>query len=89
MSVRVQPGARRTGLVGRFGDLPKVALAAPPVDGAANDELVRFVSAELGVRARDVRVVTGLRSRTKRLSIQGASDAAVERLFGPSTDPTA
>lgn len=72
--VRVQPGARRTGFAGWFGDHPKVAVAAPPVDGAANEALVAWLAAFLGVRVRDVRVVGGAASRTKRLDVAGLDD---------------
>ena len=46
--VHVQPRAKRSEVVGRHGDAIKVRLAAPPVDGAANEELVRFLAEALG-----------------------------------------
>ena len=79
LHVRVQPGARRTGFAGWFGDHPKVAVAAAPVDGAANEALVAFLARELGVRARDVRLVGGASSRTKRFSIDGLDDDELQR----------
>lgn len=72
--VRVQPGARRSGFVGWYGDHPKLAVTAPPQDGAANDEVVRLVAQVLGLRARQVRIVGGATSRTKRLEIDGLSE---------------
>lgn len=80
LHVRVQPGARRTGFAGWFGDHPKVAVAAPPVDGAANDVLVAFVAEALGVRRRDVRIVVGGAARTKRLEVDGLDDAAIDSI---------
>lgn len=80
LHVRVQPGARRTGFAGWFGDHPKVAIAAPPVDGAANDVLVAFVAEALGVRRRDVRIVVGGAARTKRLEVDGLDDAAIDSI---------
>lgn len=74
LHLRVQPGARRTAFAGWFGEHPKVAVAAPPVEGAANDALVEFVARELGVRRRDVRIVVGSASRTKRLDVDGFTD---------------
>ncbi len=67
--IRVQPGARRNGFVGWYGELPKLAVAAPPVDGAANAEVVSAVASALGIRPRRVRIVGGESSRTKRLEI--------------------
>lgn len=75
--IRVQPGARRSGLAGWFGDLPKVAVTAPPVDGAANEEVIRTVAGCLGLRPRQVRLVGGAMSRTKRLEVDGLTDAEI------------
>lgn len=69
--VRVQPGARTSGLVGWYGDLPKLAVAAPPVGGAANAEAVRVLASLLGVPRRSVRLVGGAASRTKRFEVDG------------------
>ena len=54
----VQPRAKQTELVGWHGDAIKVRLKAPPVDGAANEELVRFVTERLGVSRSAVRIVS-------------------------------
>ena len=75
LAVRVQPGARRTDFAGWYGDLPKIAVAAAPVDDAANDEVVAFLARRLGVRARSIAIVGGRRSRTKRIAIEGLDDA--------------
>ncbi len=48
-------------------------LAAPAVEGRANDELIRFLAAELGVRRGDVQVVAGGHSRRKRLRVTGVT----------------
>jgi uncharacterized protein (TIGR00251 family) len=74
LHLRVQPGARRTAFAGWFGEHPKVAVAAPPVEGAANEALVAFVARELGVGRREVRIVVGRASRTKRLEVDGLTD---------------
>jgi uncharacterized protein YggU (UPF0235/DUF167 family) len=60
-------------------------VAAPPVDGAANDELVRFLAKRLGVPASSVRVVSGMTGRRKLVEIDGISAArARELLLGSS-----
>ncbi len=73
--VYVQPRSSRTAVVGTHGDAIKIKLQAPPVDGAANDELIRFVAKALGVPRTSVRIVSGLTSRRKRLTIDGLSTA--------------
>ena len=82
-SVRVrvyaQPRASRTEIVGRHGDALKVRLAAPPVDGAANDELVRYLAKQMGVAASRVRVLSGAAGRTKIVAIDDVDTAAVRR----------
>jgi uncharacterized protein YggU (UPF0235/DUF167 family) len=79
--VRVQPGARVTKWVGWFGELPKLAVAAPPVDGAANAAVIEALAALLGVRPRQVRLVGGATARTKRFEVSGLSDAELDARF--------
>jgi uncharacterized protein (TIGR00251 family) len=69
LSLHVQPGARRTALAGVHGARLKIALHAPPVDGKANEELLRFLSARLGVRRSQVRLVGGPASREKCVAV--------------------
>lgn len=59
------------------GDAVKVRLAAPPVDGAANDELIRFVAERLGVPRAAVRIAAGATSRRKVVEVDGALAEAV------------
>jgi len=75
--VRIQPGARRTAFVGWFGDLPKIAVAAPPIDGAANEAVIAVLSEAFDVRPRSVRLVGGTASRTKRFEIDGFDDEGI------------
>jgi uncharacterized protein (TIGR00251 family) len=62
-----------------------VRLAAPPVEGAANDALIELLAERLGVGRRDVRIVSGDRGRQKRVSIAGVSAAHVLRALAPKT----
>ena len=75
--VRVQPGARVTRWSGWFGELPKLAVSAPPVDGAANAVVLRELAAALGVHPRAVRLVGGAAARTKRFEVDGLSEAEI------------
>lgn len=69
LSLRVQPGAKRTEVSGEYGDLLRIRLAAPPVDGKANAALVAFVARELGVPKSAVTLERGDTSRTKIIRI--------------------
>ncbi len=79
--VHVQPRAKRSEVAGRHGDAVKVRLAAPPVDGAANEELVRFMAETLRLPRRAVRVVAGLTARRKTIEVDGISSEDLERRF--------
>lgn len=87
VELRIKPGARVTKFGGWFGDMPRLAVAAPAVDDKANAEVVRAVARLVGVRERDVRIVGGLRARTKRLEITGASLESVESALVAAAGP--
>ena len=79
-AVHVQPRASRSEIAGVHGAAMKVRLAAPPVDGAANDALVALLAERLGVGRRAVRIVSGASSRAKTVEVEGSTAAAVLRL---------
>ena len=74
IAVKVHPRAKRTALAGKLGDAWKLSLAAPPVDGKANEECVRFFAELAGVPRSRVRIATGLASRNKVVEIEGVTD---------------
>ena len=69
VDVYVQPRASRTAVKGTHDGCLKIALAAPPVDGAANAELVEFIAERLGIAKSRVRIVGGLSARRKVVEI--------------------
>jgi uncharacterized protein (TIGR00251 family) len=69
LRLRVQPRAGRNAFGEPFGDALKVKLNAPPVDGRANAELLRFVADSFDVPRRAVKLVSGQQSRSKQLRI--------------------
>jgi uncharacterized protein (TIGR00251 family) len=69
LSLHVQPGAKRTEVAGVHGDALKIRLAAPPVDGKANAQLVRFFAEMFGVQSRSVTLLRGETSRQKTVRI--------------------
>jgi uncharacterized protein (TIGR00251 family) len=79
VGVRVMPRARRSAVDGERGGAILVRLAAPPVDGAANDALVTFLAGALGVPRRQVTIVSGGKSRHKRVEVAGLDEADVRR----------
>ena len=79
LTVKVHPRARRSALAGRIGDAWKLSLAAPPVDGKANDECVRFLAEFARVPRSRVRIVMGLTSRVKVVEIEGVAQEDLER----------
>jgi len=76
--VHAKPRAKKSKVIGERGDAVEIALAAPPVDGAANEELVRFVAKVLEIRQRDIELVRGDTSREKLLSVTGLTAAEIE-----------
>jgi len=78
VTVKVHPRARRSRIAGKLGDAYKLDLAAPPVDGKANQECIRFLADLAGVAASRVRIVLGLTSRTKVIEIEGVSHEELE-----------
>ena len=80
-ALRCRPSAPRTRLRGIHGGALKVDLAAEPEDGAANDELVRFVAGLLGVPRAAVALVRGASARGKTLRVSGITPAAVSARF--------
>jgi len=78
ITVKVHPRARRTCIAGRLGDAWKLDLAAPPVDGKANEACIRFFADLAGVPQSRVRIVLGLSNRTKVIEIDGPSQQMLE-----------
>lgn len=72
LELHVQPGAKRSEFAGQHGDRIKLRLAAPAVEGKANEALVEFLADYFGVPRRNVRIASGLKSRQKRVVIEGA-----------------
>jgi len=71
LRVHVQPGAGRSAVVGRHGDALKVRVAAPPVEGRANEATRALLAEALGVPDADVDLTSGQSSRTKRFRLKG------------------
>lgn len=81
LTIHVQLKASRTESVGVHGDALKIRVAARPVEGAANDELCRFLAKQLGVPLGAVEIRTGADARHKRVLLKGVSSQRVRSLF--------
>jgi uncharacterized protein (TIGR00251 family) len=73
ITVRVTPRSSKSEVVGTVDGVLKVRLKAPPVDGAANEELVKVLAMEFGVPRSNIEIVSGHTSRTKRVRIKDRS----------------
>jgi uncharacterized protein (TIGR00251 family) len=81
LRIRAQPRARKTEVLGLHDGALKIRLVAPPVDGKANQALVKFLARRLGVAPSAVRVIAGEKNRNKTLHVSGVSAAAVRAAF--------
>ncbi len=84
LHLHIQPGAKKTEVAGPHGDALKIRLAAPPVDGKANEALVAFVAKQLGLPKSRVELVSGQTSRAKRVAVAGVDAAEVTQKLLPA-----
>lgn len=84
--VHVVPRARRTEVAGPYGDAIRIRIAAPPVDGAANTELLRFLAQRLGVARSRLEITAGASGRRKTVSVSGLSPEQVRRVLLTTDD---
>lgn len=81
LTLHVQPGAKRTDVAGLHGEALKIRLAAPPIEGRANEALLKFIAEFFGVPLRQVDLKQGGQSRHKVVAVTG-SKVAPESLLG-------
>lgn len=82
--IHVQPRASKNEIVGVHGDALKVRLTSPPVEGAANSLLVKFIAKSLGIPRSSVKIVSGEKSRHKMLRISEITQENIENILGIS-----
>jgi len=83
-AVRVVPRASKSEIVGEHDGALRVRLAAPPVEGAANEELTRIIARALRVPSRAVEITSGHTSKTKFVRVAGVAKEQLLRLAGRS-----
>jgi uncharacterized protein len=84
LSLRVSPGARKSAVVGRYGERWKIRVAAPAESGRANEALIELLGKTLGVARSQLRVVSGASARDKIVEVKGIDAEESERLLGVS-----
>lgn len=77
--VRVQPRASQTAIVGELDGALKLRLAAPPVDGAANEELVRWLAKFFDVPRAAIEILSGATAKQKLIRVSGVQPAIAEQ----------
>jgi len=83
--VRVIPRSSKSEIVGELDGALKVKLKAPPVDGAANDELIRLLSKEFGISRSDIEIDSGLTSKSKRIRVNHLTKQQILAILKPKS----
>ena len=86
-TLKVRAGARKTAFAGKHGFAWKLQVAAPPVDGKANDAIISFIAKLAGVRTSHVLIISGHASPMKIIEIDGIDAAQIERVILESNGP--
>ena len=80
-SVCVAPRASKTEMVGEHYGSLKIRIASPPVDGAANAEVIKFLAKKFGVKKADIAIISGESSKNKRIKIANLSESRFKELI--------
>jgi len=85
-AVRVQPRATKSGVAGELDGVLKIRLAAPPVEGQANEELVRLLAELFDAPRRRIAILSGQTSKNKVVSVSGISVDEASRILAEAVD---
>ncbi len=88
-TVRAQPRATSSAVVGEMEGALKVKLTAPPVDGAANEELIRFLAKLFAVPRRNISILSGTTAKTKIIQIAGLTSEQFTAIVTANLTPSA
>lgn len=83
LSLHIQPGAKKTEVVGLYGTALKIRLAAPPVDGKANAALLVFLAETMGTAKSALELISGESSRAKRVRVSGITEVQIRQRLQP------
>ncbi|MDR0735247.1 MAG: DUF167 domain-containing protein [Zoogloeaceae bacterium] len=79
LALHIQPGAKKSGVAGRYGDALKICVSAPPADGKANTALLDFLADWLQIPKSALRLKSGQTSRRKVVRVEGVGSEALAR----------
>lgn len=80
-NLRIVPNSSKSEILGEFDGSLKIKIAAPPVDGAANAELIKFLAKKLGVPKSAVEIISGQNSKNKQVKIYNADQSIFSKLL--------
>ena len=84
LKLRIVPNARRNEVTGEHGDAVKIKIAAPALEGKANEAVLEFIAEKLGLHRRDITLIAGEKSRDKLIEIAGLEAAEARARLLPS-----
>ncbi len=87
LGIQVLPRSSQCKLAGCQGDLLKIKITAPPVEGRANEECIRFLAGLLRVKKDQVQIVGGFKARKKTVAVRGLTRSDVEALLAAGLPP--
>lgn len=79
--IRVLPRSSKCDIAGIQGDALKIKITAPPVEGKANSECIKFLSDRLGIKRSQISIVAGHTSKNKTIAISGTTRSDMETIF--------
>ncbi|MBC7359107.1 MAG: YggU family protein [Desulfacinum sp.] len=82
LTLTIQPNAKKTELAGVLDASLRVRISAPPVEGAANKECIRFLAKFFGLSKSRVKILQGEKSRHKVVLLKGAQEQAIRDRLG-------
>ena len=84
LKLRIVPNAKRDEVVGEHGDAVKIKVAAPALEGKANEALLEFIAEKLRIHRRDITLIAGEKSRDKLIEIANLDAAEARARLLPS-----
>jgi uncharacterized protein YggU (UPF0235/DUF167 family) len=87
IALKIRAGARKTEFTGRLGEAWKLRVAAPPVDGKANDAIIRYLAKLVSLPPSAVRIVSGFTATSKIVELEGVDGEEVKRAILESHGP--
>lgn len=78
ISLFVQPNAPKSQIIGEYNQLLKIKIKSPPVEGKANDEIIRFFSEIFGIAKNKIEILSGDKSKQKRVLVKGLSVSQIQ-----------